>query len=126
MPSSRIQVILTITESLTMSVTITHKEVTLDQPIARGKESVTKVTLRKPKAGELRGLSLSDLLNLDVNAISTVLPRISSPMITKDEVLNMDPADLVQIGGEISNFLVPKKLQLDSQSESDVQASLSA
>ncbi|PWF64920.1 phage tail protein [Shewanella sp. BC20] len=109
-----------------MSVTITHKKVTLDQAISRGKESVTEVTLRKPKAGELRGLSLSDLLNLDVNAISTVLPRISSPMITKDEVLNMDPADLVQIGGEISNFLVPKKLQLDSQSESDVQASLSA
>ncbi|WP_415775299.1 phage tail assembly protein [Shewanella oncorhynchi] len=109
-----------------MSVTITHKKVTLDQAIARGKESVTEVTLRKPKAGELRGLSLSDLLNLDVNAISTVLPRISSPMITKDEVLNMDPADLVQIGGEISNFLVPKKLQMDSQSESDSQASLSA
>ncbi|MGL5469876.1 MAG: phage tail assembly protein [Shewanella sp.] len=109
-----------------MSVTITHKKVTLDQAISRGKESVTEVTLRKPKAGELRGLSLSDLLNLDVNAISTVLPRISSPMITKDEVINMDPADLVQIGGEISNFLVPKKLQLDSQSESDVQASLSA
>lgn len=109
-----------------MSVSITHKKVTLDQAISRGKESVTEVTLRKPKAGELRGLSLSDLLNLDVNAISTVLPRISSPMITKDEVLNMDPADLVQIGGEISNFLVPKKLQLDSQSESDVQASLSA
>ncbi|MEJ6522103.1 phage tail assembly protein [Shewanella bicestrii] len=109
-----------------MSVNITHKKVTLDQAINRGKESVTEVTLRKPKAGELRGLSLSDLLNLDVNAISTVLPRISSPMITKDEVLNMDPADLVQIGGEISNFLVPKKLQLDSQSESDSQASLSA
>ncbi|WP_338728089.1 phage tail assembly protein [Shewanella baltica] len=109
-----------------MSVTITHKKVTLDQAISRGKESVTEVTLRKPKAGELRGLSLSDLLNLDVNAISTVLPRISSPMITKDEVLNMDPADLVQIGGEISNFLVPKKLQMDNQSESDSQASLSA
>ncbi|WP_338725807.1 phage tail assembly protein [Shewanella baltica] len=109
-----------------MSVTITHKKITLDQPIIRGKESVTEVTLRKPKAGELRGLSLSDLLNLDVNAISTVLPRISSPMITKDEVLNMDPADLVQIGGEISNFLVPKKLQMDTQSDSDSQASLSA
>ncbi|MGI2025593.1 phage tail assembly protein [Shewanella glacialipiscicola] len=109
-----------------MSVTITHKKIILDQPIIRGKESVTEVTLRKPKAGELRGLSLSDLLNLDVNAISTVLPRISSPMITKDEVLNMDPADLVQIGGEISNFLVPKKLQMDTQSDSDSQASLSA
>jgi hypothetical protein len=109
-----------------MSITITHKKVTLDQAIMRGKEQVTDVTLRKPKAGELRGLSLSDLLNLDVNAISTVLPRISSPMITKDEVLNMDPADLVQIGGEISNFLVPKKLQVDSQSDSDTQACLSA
>lgn len=109
-----------------MQVTITHKTVTLDQIITRGKETITAVTLRKPKAGELRGLALSDILNLDVNAISTLLPRISSPIITKDEVLNMDPADLVQIGGEIAGFLLPKKLQMDSQGENDSQASLSA
>ncbi|MGL4733912.1 MAG: phage tail assembly protein [Enterovibrio sp.] len=93
------------------------KNIVLDQAITRGKEAITEVTLRKPKAGELRGLSLTDLLTLDVNAIATVLPRISEPVITKDEVLNMDPADLVQIGSEISLFLVPKKQQVDNQSE---------
>ncbi len=109
-----------------MSVTITHKKVTLDQPVVRGKDSVKEITLRKPKSGELRGLSLSDLLNLDVNAITTLLPRISSPMITKDEVPEMDPADLVQIGGEISNFFIPKKLQMDFPNENDVEATLNA
>lgn len=96
-----------------MSLTITQKKVTLDQPITRGKDTVTEITLRKPKAGELRGLSLTDVLNMDVNAIATLLPRISEPAITKDEVQNMDPADLVQIGGEIVGFLVPRKLKME-------------
>lgn len=108
-----------------MSLTITQKKVKLDQPITRGKDTVTEITLRKPKAGELRGLSLTDVLNMDVNAIATLLPRISSPIITKDEVLNLDPADLVQLGGEIAGFLVPRKLQTDPDS-SAVEASLSA
>ncbi|RZJ02827.1 MAG: phage tail assembly protein [Rubrivivax sp.] len=82
--------------------------VTLDTPIQRGAGPVTHVTLRKPKAGELRGVSLTELLQMDVTALQAVIPRISQPTLTKQEVAGMDPADLVQIGVEVTGFLLPK------------------
>lgn len=108
-----------------MTITISQKKITLDTPIKRGSDTITEVALRKPLAGELRGLSLTDVLNMDVNALSTLLPRISTPIITKDDVRGMDPADLVQLGGEIANFLVPRKLQTDPESNAS-EATLTA
>lgn len=81
--------------------------VTLQEPIVRGDNKVTELNIRTPKAGELRGLSLADLLQLDVNALKILLPRISSPSITEQEVNNLHPADLVQLGGKVISFLVP-------------------
>lgn len=90
---------------------------TLDTPLVRGEQTITKITLRKPKSGELRGTSLSDLVNLDVNAMAKVLPRISAPTLLESDVQNMDPADLVMLGGIFAGFLMPKavKSKLDSQ-----------
>ncbi|RQT11849.1 phage tail assembly protein [Burkholderia contaminans] len=90
---------------------------TLDTPLVRGNQTITSITLRKPKSGELRGVSLSDLVSLDVVALSKVLPRISSPMLTEADVANIDPADLVQLGGIFAGFLMPKavKSRLASQ-----------
>jgi hypothetical protein len=90
----------------------------LDTPIVRGSQTITEITLRKPKSGELRGASLSDLVNLDVAALSKVLPRISSPTLTEQDVANIDPADLVMLGGIFVGFLMPRavKSKLDSQS----------
>lgn len=82
--------------------------VTLDTPIQRGSGPITHVTLRKPKAGELRGLSLTDLLQMDVTALQTLIPRISTPSLIKQEVGDMDPSDLVQLGVMVSSFLLPK------------------
>lgn len=82
--------------------------VTLDTPIQRGSGPITHVTLRKPKSGELRGVTLTDLLQMDVTALQTVLPRISQPTLMKTEVADMDPADLVQFGVEVTGFLLPK------------------
>lgn len=86
----------------------TANTITLDTPIRRGDTTIERITLRKPKSGELRGISLTDLLQMDVNALCTVLPRISTPMILKQEVGDMDPADLVQIGTMVSGFLLPR------------------
>jgi hypothetical protein len=91
---------------------------TLDTPLVRGAQTITTITLRKPKSGELRGASLSDLVSLDVGALSKVLPRISSPTLTEHDVANIDPADLVMLGGIFVGFLTPKavKSKLASQS----------
>ncbi|CAN0621021.1 Phage tail protein E [Burkholderia multivorans] len=89
---------------------------TLDTPIVRGSQTIERVTLRKPTSGELRGVSLSDLVNLDVAALSKVLPRISSPTLTNHDVANLDPADLVQLGGIFSGFLMTKAVKRSMES----------
>ncbi len=88
-----------------------NQTVTLDNPIQRDDKSIIEVSLRKPKAGELRGLNLNDILNMDVNSLTVLLPRISSPMITKDEARQLEPEDLLLLGGAVANFLLPKQMR---------------
>lgn len=82
--------------------------VALDTPIKRGGQEITRITLRKPSAGELRGLSLTEVLQLDVGSLQRLLPRISDPVLTEHDVAQLDPADLVQLGGVAVGFLLPK------------------
>ena len=49
------------------------KTVTLETPIKRGDKEITEIQVRKPKAGELRGVSLSALMQMDVNEITKVM-----------------------------------------------------
>ncbi len=86
--------------------------VPLDYPFNRGDKQIDAITLRKPKAGELRGLSIADIAQQDVNTLIKLLPRISDPRLTEDEVGNLDPADLMQLGIEAGSFFLPKAVQL--------------
>jgi hypothetical protein len=86
----------------------TTGEVKLDTPLTRGNQVISKVGVRKPRSGELRGVSLVALLQMDVVALQTVLPRITVPTLTKPEVSALEPSDLLQLGTEVSNFLLPK------------------
>lgn len=83
----------------------------LETPIKREGSNIEKLTLRKPMSGELRGLSLADLINMEVDSISKVLPRISNPTLTDQDLREMDPADLSACGSEIAGFLLPKRLK---------------
>lgn len=86
----------------------------LDTPIIRGNTTIAEVTVRKPMSGELRGLALVDLLNLEVNALRKVLPRITNPPLTDLEVGRMDPADLVDIGTKVAGFLLKKSAKAEA------------
>lgn len=80
--------------------------IVLEQPIQRGeKNTITEITLRKPAAGELRGLKLADLINGDVNATIRLVPRISQPTLTEQEVSALDVADLLGCADAIAGFL---------------------
>ncbi len=83
----------------------------LETPIKREGDDITTLTLRKPNSGELRGVSLTDLLNMDVAALTKVIPRITAPTITEADVRQMDVADLVSVGGEVAGFLLPKRMK---------------
>ncbi|MCU1717434.1 phage tail assembly protein [Pseudomonas sp. 5P_3.1_Bac2] len=80
----------------------------LDTPLVRGEQRVDSLSLRKPLSGELRGVSLIELVQMDVLALRKVLPRISSPILSEPEVNNMDPADLLACGVAIAGFLLQK------------------
>lgn len=90
------------------------KEVKLDTALTRGSAEVTTVQVRKPKAGELRGVSLALLMQMDVSELTKVLPRITQPTLTEDEIRNLDIADLTQFAVEVSGFLLPKALKTES------------
>lgn len=80
--------------------------VTLASPIKRGDTEIASLTLRKPRAGELRGLNLNELLNADVTSIIRVVPRISDPSLTEQEVENLEADDLAEVGGVIFGFFM--------------------
>lgn len=82
--------------------------VTFDTPILRGEQEIKQVVLRKPMSGELRGVTLIDLAQMDVLALRKVLPRISTPSLTDHEIGRMDPADLLQCGVAVGAFLLTK------------------
>lgn len=82
--------------------------ITLDTPLQRGDQAITQISLRKPAAGELRGVALADLLRLDVAALITVLPRITSPTLTTQDVQQLDLVDLTAIGTEVLGFFMSK------------------
>lgn len=88
--------------------------VALDTPIKRGSSEITSITLRKPSSGELRGVQLVELLNMDVASLIKVIPRISSPALTAPEASGMDPADLLAIGSKVAGFLLQKSVKTDA------------
>ena len=89
----------------------------LDTPIQRGAQTITHVHVRKPNAGALRGLSLVEVLQMNVTALQALLPRVTEPPLLKQEVATMDPADLVALGTEVVGFLVPKAQRESFQPE---------
>jgi len=79
-------------------------EITLQTPVKRKDEKIATITLRQPTAGELRGLSLARLMQMDVGAIITVVPRISQPILDEAEVAALGPVDFAAIAQEVVGF----------------------
>lgn len=82
-------------------------EITLDTPIKRGETTLTKITLSKPPSGSLRGVSVRAVLDMDVDTIVTVVPRISDPKLTQAEAASLDLPDLMQMGVALAGFFMP-------------------
>ncbi|HGW0997667.1 phage tail assembly protein [Raoultella ornithinolytica] len=87
---------------------MSEKTVTLDTPIKRGDTTITEIVLRKPQSGALRGTRLQAVMEMDVASMMTVIPRISTPALTPQEMADLDPADLSAMSIEVVFFLLPK------------------
>lgn len=81
--------------------------VTLDTPLMRGEQKIEQITLTKPNAGTLRGVSLAALAQSDVDALIKVLPRMTYPALAEHEVARLDVSDLISLAGKVVGFLSP-------------------
>ncbi|MFE4112698.1 phage tail assembly protein [Kosakonia sp. YIM B13611] len=85
--------------------------ITLENPIKRGEQVIGQITLMKPNAGTLRGVSLASVANSDVDALIKVLPRVTAPSLTEQEVAALELPDLVALAGKVIGFLSPSSAQ---------------
>lgn len=84
------------------------RTVTLHAPLDRkGADPVETIALSKPTTGALRGLSLMSLMQMEVTALATLLPRITQPALLPEDVAALDPVDLLSLGGEVLGFFMP-------------------
>lgn len=79
----------------------------LNSPIVRGDKEITSITLHKPNVSAARGLSMRALLDMNMDAITAILPKISDPQIASQEIEKMDVVDLLQAGILIASFFLP-------------------
>lgn len=85
--------------------------VTLANPIRRKGGDLAQVTLRKPKAGALRGLKIEDLYQTDVNALIVLLPRITDPALIPAEIEDMESEDLIELAGAVKGFFMSAEMK---------------
>lgn len=82
--------------------------VPLQTPIVRKAGTIDTVTIMRPRVGDMRGLLLAEILQMKVETIAKLLPRITVPTLIAAEVEDLDPADLVALSIEVAAFLAPK------------------
>jgi hypothetical protein len=95
----------------------TIRKFTLDASITVGDQVVheagSEIQIRKPAAGELRGVNISALISsCDYAEVEKLAPRVTLPVLQRAHIAAMDPSDFVQLGGEIVDFLLPKAVKL--------------
>ncbi|SLM62813.1 MULTISPECIES: phage tail assembly protein [Dickeya] len=87
--------------------------ITLQTPLTRSGGDVTAVTITDAlkQAGSLRGLKVYDVMTSDVDALMTLLPRVTSPALSPDELRRMDVWDFCQLANSVATFLQPSAEQ---------------
>lgn len=81
--------------------------VSLSQPLTLGDKSYSELTFKAPRVGDLRGLKLVDLIQMDVRFLLGLLPRICTPHITEDHVQALPATDLFQCFDRVNAFFMP-------------------
>lgn len=89
--------------------------VPLETPLDRAGGQLTELRFRKPVSGDLRGMSIAKLGQLDYDEQRKLLPRISLDTLIAEEVDRLSVADQLEISGVLTDFLVPKRRMAEFQ-----------
>ncbi|HAV5548537.1 MULTISPECIES: phage tail assembly protein [Acinetobacter] len=91
--------------------------VALVVPIQMGEGMITHITVRKPGVKALSGTSLQAIYQYDVDALCKVLPRVTSPALTPQQIYQMDTVDFANLGGHLVTFLYPEAVQKEIKAQ---------
>ena len=94
------------------------RTVRLSAPVKIDGKDMTEITLRCPKTGELRGLMLANVLQMETSALLKLLPRITTPSMSEAQLADLPPADFLALTKEAIGFFVT------AQQVGEIEASL--
>lgn len=87
-----------------MTIKTATVTVPLSNPIKIGDKDVSELNLRRPNAGDLRGVKLMQLAEMDTDFLFKLLPRITTPMLAESHVQMLDPSDAIKIMAQLNDF----------------------
>ena len=82
----------------------TQVEVTLKKPVTHGDSSISSVIVREPTESSLRGLSLVDVLKLESQALSILIPRLTTPTLHANHTAALSASDRLRLALAIQSF----------------------
>lgn len=93
--------------------------VTLSKPIMRDGNEITTITITDEvkQAGSLRGLRLVNVMNMDVDSITILLTRCTSPRLKQTEIAAMATTDFVVFCEVLTPFLAPPEPGTKNETE---------
>ncbi|MFP4794417.1 phage tail assembly protein [Pasteurella multocida] len=83
----------------------TTKSIVLSTQIQRGDQEIKKIQVLKPTVQALKGLKMFDVLQVDVNAMEILLPRITVPKLHKADFAQMAVEDFTELATAAVSFL---------------------
>lgn len=87
--------------------TKTDNSVTLSAPVRVDGKDVTEITIREPKAGEMRGLLMVQIAQMDTTHLMKLLPRITVPSLSEAQLSDLRLSDFFALSTKAVSFLVP-------------------
>lgn len=76
----------------------------LTKPLTFGETTTTELILRRPTAGDLRGIKMQAIGELEVDTVLKLAQRLSTTPLAPTTLDDLDPADLLVLGAEIAGF----------------------
>jgi len=83
------------------------KTFALTTPIPYGDKTLDALTLRAPCAGDLRGIRLSRLEEVDTDTVLSLVPRIATPHVVAAQLDALSPHDTLRLAAEVVGFFAP-------------------
>lgn len=93
------------------------KTVTLAQGILRGENRITEITVRKPLTKQLRGVSISRLIEMNADDWQIVLPRVTMPKVDKVDFAQMTVTDFTKLCSAAAELMFEDAEEIDADED---------